>query len=77
MLDKSGTYLTQSSVFEIHADGQIPLEKIVIGKPAAPADADAGYMNATYLGTCVHEAAQRNWSESRFTWKRRNSDVSG
>ncbi|KAJ7469346.1 glycoside hydrolase family 18 protein [Mycena galericulata] len=69
MLEKSGTFLSQSSLFEIHNDGQIPLDKIVMGKPATSADADAGYMNATYLNTCVQQASQKNWNGGIMLWK--------
>lgn len=65
MLEKSGAGqgLYQTSVFEIHNDSQIPLDKIVIGKPTTLADAGGAYMNGTYLGTCIQGATQQNWSE--------------
>ncbi|KAJ7084235.1 glycoside hydrolase superfamily [Mycena epipterygia] len=68
LLIQSGSYLSQSSLFEISADAQVPLEKIVIGKPAAEADAGSGYMDADTLGTCVQQAAQQNWSAWLSSW---------
>ncbi|KAJ7182478.1 glycoside hydrolase superfamily [Mycena crocata] len=63
LLHKSGEGgLPETSVFEINTKGQVPLEKIAIGKPATEQDAASGFMNATYLGTCVDEAAQKNRS---------------
>ncbi|KAJ7113776.1 glycoside hydrolase superfamily [Mycena epipterygia] len=69
LLDESGSFLNQTAVFEIHDDGQVPLEKIVIGKPATPADADSGYMNATYLNSCIQEASQKNWTTGIMFWQ--------
>ncbi|KAJ7137621.1 glycoside hydrolase family 18 protein, partial [Mycena crocata] len=61
--------LPESSVFEINTKGQVPLEKIVIGKPATEPDAASGFMNATYLSTCAQEAAQQNWTGGLMFWK--------
>jgi chitinase len=63
MLEKSGSYLSESSVFELHDRSQVPLEKIVIGKPASKKDAATGYMDAKQLGTCLEQASAKNWSE--------------
>ncbi|KAJ6579977.1 hypothetical protein DFH09DRAFT_1309939 [Mycena vulgaris] len=43
-----------------HKDAQIPLEKIVIGKPAT---------DATYLSTYIKEASHTNWTTGIMFWK--------
>ncbi|KAJ7280981.1 chitinase [Mycena rebaudengoi] len=69
MLEKSGSYLSESSVFEIHDKSQVPLEKIVIGKPASKKDAATGYMDAKQLGTCLEQASAKNWHTGFMLWQ--------
>ncbi|KAJ7445496.1 glycoside hydrolase family 18 protein [Mycena galericulata] len=63
---------SQTSVFEIHEYAQIPLDKIVIGKPVTPNDAGGGYMNGTYLGTCIQQAKQNDWNAGIMLWQYSN-----
>ncbi|KAJ7262368.1 glycoside hydrolase superfamily [Mycena rebaudengoi] len=69
MLEKSGSYLSESSVFELHDRSQVPLEKIVIGKPASKKDAATGYMDAKQLGTCLEQASAKNWNTGFMLWQ--------
>jgi len=70
------TLLTKSinwphaSVFEIAANG-VPLDKLVIGKPAAASgDANNGYMDpATTLHDCVTQAKAQGWNAGLMTWQ--------
>ncbi|KAJ7168018.1 glycoside hydrolase superfamily [Mycena filopes] len=75
--ESGGTYIPQTSAFEINSAGQVPLEKIVIGKPATEADALSGHMNSTVLASCVEEATQNNWTTGIMFWKYSNSTTSG
>lgn len=47
-----------TSVFELAQNG-IPLEKIVVGKPGGPNDAEDGYMAPEALGACVADAVAK------------------
>ena len=49
-------------MFQIAASG-VPLNKIVIGKPATAADANNGYIAPATLATCVEQAKSQGWSE--------------
>lgn len=57
-----------ASVFEIAASG-VPLNKIVIGKPANTADASNGYMTPSQLAVCVAQAKQSGWSAGLSVWQ--------
>lgn len=62
LLTASGGAFPGSSVFEIAANG-IPLDKIVIGKPAAAGDADNGFIAPATLANCVEQAKNSGWSK--------------
>ena len=47
------------------ADAGVSLNKLVIGKPAAAADATNGFMDTSTLATCVAEAQTKGWSKCR------------
>jgi hypothetical protein len=47
-------------LFEIAASG-VPLDKLVIGKPASVADANNGFMPTDLLAQCVAEANVMGW----------------
>jgi len=66
----SGTF-HNTSVFEI-ADPKnagVDLNKIVIGKPAIPADATNGFLNLTTLSTCLSQAKAKSWKGGAFLWE--------
>lgn len=60
-MNTSGGAFPGSSVFEIAANG-VDLNKLVIGKPGAAADATNGFIDPATLGTCVDQAKAKGWS---------------
>lgn len=63
LLNKDSKY-PKSSVFEIHASG-VPLDKIVIGKPAVvtlDADPNEGVVDPKTLASCLSQAKGKGWS---------------
>ncbi|KZP00465.1 glycoside hydrolase family 18 protein [Calocera viscosa TUFC12733] len=69
LLDTSSTTWPYTAVFQINYDGEVPLDKLVIGKPAAPSDASNGYMETSLLATCVQQAMDQGWSGGVMTWE--------
>ncbi|KAJ7167995.1 glycoside hydrolase family 18 protein [Mycena filopes] len=67
--ESGGNYMPETALFEINTAGQIPLDKLVLGKPATETDASAGYMDPALLNSCVQEATQNNWSAGIMFWK--------
>lgn len=58
-----------TAVFQIAAQS-IPLNKLVIGKPALPAvDASNGWMDPLTLSSCLKEARQNGWNAGVMTWQ--------
>ena len=72
LLTTSGSPYPSSAVFQIAASG-VPLDKIVIGKPAASGDASNGYMSPATLATCVAQAKSEGWDAGVSTWEVRRS----
>ena len=68
LLNTSGGAFPGSSLFEIPKNG-IPLNKLVIGKPATAADASNGYMDAATLGSCVKQAKAKGWNGGVMVWQ--------
>ncbi|KAI1792571.1 chitinase [Ganoderma leucocontextum] len=68
LITKSGGTWPGSSLFEIPKHG-IPLNKLVIGKPATSADASNGYMSPAQLGTCVKQAHAKGWKGGVMVWQ--------
>ncbi|KAF7349083.1 Glycoside hydrolase [Mycena venus] len=68
LLTASSSTWPQSAVFQIAANG-VPLNKIVIGKPATAADATNGYMDPGTLSTCLAQAKAQGWSAGAMTWQ--------
>lgn len=50
-----------SALLQIAANG-VPLDKLVIGKPANTGDANNGYIDPATLATCVEQAKNQGWS---------------
>ena len=61
LLTSSGGAYPGTSVFEIPKHG-IPLNKIVIGKPATGSDGSNGIMSPAALGQCVKKAKAKGWN---------------
>ncbi|KAJ6492280.1 glycoside hydrolase family 18 protein [Mycena sanguinolenta] len=68
LLTASSATWPQSAVFQIAANG-VPLNKIVIGKPATASDATNGYMDPGTLSTCLAQAKAQGWSAGAMTWQ--------
>ena len=71
LLTKSGGAFPGSSLFEIPKHG-IPLNKLVIGKPATAADGTNGYMSPAALGQCVKKAKAKGWHGGVMVWQVRS-----
>jgi hypothetical protein len=50
-------------LFQIAASG-VPLEKLVIGKPATAGEASNGFMSTATLASCLATAKNQGWSKS-------------
>ncbi|EMD33176.1 glycoside hydrolase family 18 protein [Gelatoporia subvermispora B] len=68
LLTTSGGAFPNSSVFEIAAAG-VPLDKLVIGKPANAADADNGYVDPSTLAQCLEQAKSQGWDAGAMAWE--------
>ena len=68
LLTSSGGAFPGSSLFEIPKNG-IPLNKLVIGKPATAADASNGFMDPATLGSCVKQAKAKGWNGGVMVWQ--------
>ena len=68
LLTSSGGAFPGSSLFEIPKHG-IPLNKLVIGKPATAADGTNGYMSPATLGQCVKKAKAKGWNAGVMVWQ--------
>jgi hypothetical protein len=68
LLTASSSTWPQSAVFQIAANG-VPLNKIVIGKPATAGDATNGYMDPATLSTCLAQAKAQGWSTIFFFFR--------
>jgi len=62
LLTTSSNNAPQSALFQIAANG-VPLNKLVIGKPATSSDANSGVMSTSLLATCLEQAKQQSWGE--------------
>lgn len=69
LLTKSSAAFPKSSVFEISQSAGVPLEKLVIGKPAIASDADNGYIALDTLAKCIASAKDKGWSAGAMTWE--------
>ena len=68
LLTSSGGAFPGSSLFEIPKNG-IPLNKLVIGKPATTKDATNGFMDTTTLAGCLQQAKAKNWNTGAMVWQ--------
>ena len=56
------------SVMEIKTAG-IPVDKLVIGKPARQEDVNNGYMSSSTLASCLSTAKGEGWSAGVMVWQ--------
>ncbi|EIN05993.1 glycoside hydrolase [Punctularia strigosozonata HHB-11173 SS5] len=75
LLTRSSTQWANTSVFEIANTG-VPLNKLVIGKPAQVGDASNGYMDADTLAGCLSQAKAKNWTAGAMVWEYPNAATS-
>lgn len=69
LLHSSGNACPGSSIFEIHEKENVPLNKLVVGKPATQADASTGYMAPKDLGKCLGKARKEGWDAGMMFWQ--------
>ncbi|GAK64312.1 glycoside hydrolase family 18 protein [Moesziomyces antarcticus] len=65
----SGDNFPLTSVFEINKYAGVPLDKIVVGKPAVAGDADNGFMRPSVLGGCLNVGVQNGWKAGAMFWE--------
>uniref|UniRef100_V5ER59 Glycoside hydrolase n=1 Tax=Kalmanozyma brasiliensis (strain GHG001) TaxID=1365824 RepID=V5ER59_KALBG len=65
----SGDNFPLTSLFEINKYSGVPLDKLVIGKPAVAGDADNGFMKPSVLGGCLNIAVQNGWNAGAMFWE--------
>ncbi|KAG2050103.1 glycoside hydrolase [Suillus hirtellus] len=68
LLYSSSTLWPESALFQI-ADSGVPLDKLVIGKPATAAQATNGYIDPSLLASCVSSAYASGWDGGVMVWE--------
>ncbi|KAG1897875.1 glycoside hydrolase family 18 protein [Suillus fuscotomentosus] len=68
LLYNSSTTWPESALFQI-ADSGVPLDKLVIGKPATAAQATNGYIDPSLLASCVSSAYASGWNGGVMVWE--------
>ena len=75
LINASGGAFPGTALLEIPKSG-IPLDMLVIGKPATAADATNGFMDPATLGTCVKQAKAKGWNGGVMVWQVRLPSLS-
>ncbi|KIL69269.1 glycoside hydrolase family 18 protein [Amanita muscaria Koide BX008] len=73
LLTTSSSSWPNTTVFQIAAHG-VPLSKIVIGKPATPADASNGFMDPMTLASCLAQGKDKGWTGGAMVWQYPHAD---
>ncbi|KAG6336460.1 hypothetical protein ID866_2631 [Astraeus odoratus] len=68
LLQTSSSTWPNTALFEIAAAG-VPLNKLVIGKPATTSDASNGYVDPSMLSGCLRTAKDQGWSAGVMVWQ--------
>ncbi|KDR80725.1 hypothetical protein GALMADRAFT_135845 [Galerina marginata CBS 339.88] len=68
LLTTSSNTWPQTAVFQIASNG-VPLNKIVIGKPATSSDASNGFMSTSTLASCLEQAKNQGWTGGAMVWQ--------
>jgi len=68
LLTTSSNTWPQTAVFQIASNG-VPLNKIVIGKPATSSDASNGFMSTSTLASCLQQAKNQGWTGGAMVWQ--------
>lgn len=69
LLQTSQSDFPHTSIFEINKTSGVPLDKLVIGKPAAAADASTGFMDAGTLAGCLEQGKNAGWNGGAMFWE--------
>lgn len=65
----AGDAFPLTSVFEINKYSGVPLDKIVVGKPAIASDASNGFVKPSVLGACLNVGVQNGWNGGVMFWE--------
>ncbi|KAJ9479003.1 Chitinase [Pseudozyma hubeiensis] len=65
----AGNNFPLTSLFEINKYSGVPLDKLVVGKPAWESDADDGFMRPSVEGACLKIAVQNGWNGGAMFWE--------
>ncbi|KAJ4469520.1 glycoside hydrolase [Lentinula aciculospora] len=68
LLTNSSSTWPKSALFQIAASG-VPLDKLVIGKPATTSDASDGFMSTSTLASCLNTAKISGWNAGAMVWE--------
>ncbi|KAJ7446689.1 glycoside hydrolase [Mycena latifolia] len=68
LLAESSTQWPQTALFQIAANG-VPLQKLVLGKPATNTSASDGYIPPSTLAGCLATAKSGGWSAGVSVWE--------
>ncbi|KAJ7708679.1 glycoside hydrolase [Mycena rosella] len=74
VLAQSSTQWPQTALFQIAANG-VPLEKLVLGKPATNTSASDGFIPPTTLAGCLATAKSGGWSAGVSVWEYPDADA--
>ncbi|KAI0334540.1 chitinase [Cubamyces sp. BRFM 1775] len=76
LINTAGSPFLGSALLEIPSNG-FELNKLVIGKPGAPQNANNGdgFIDPTTLGTCIDQAAAKGWNAGIMAFEFPGADV--
>ncbi|KAG6334703.1 hypothetical protein ID866_4382 [Astraeus odoratus] len=75
LLQTSSSTWPNTALFQIAAAG-VPLNKLVIGKPATTGDATNGYISPSTLAGCLSTAKSGGWNAGVMVWQYPDAGVS-
>ena len=76
LINTAGSPFTGSALLQIPANG-FELNKLVIGKPGGPSDANKGdgFIDPATLGTCVDQAKAKGWNAGVMAFQFPDADA--
>ncbi|KAF5350237.1 hypothetical protein D9758_007838 [Tetrapyrgos nigripes] len=69
LLTTSSATWPNSALFQIASNSGVPLDKLVIGKPATSGDANNGFIDPSTLATCANQAKSQGWNGGVMVWE--------
>lgn len=69
LLTTSQANFPHTSIFEINQFAGVPLDKLVLGKPAAAADATTGFVDPNTLAGCLAQGKNAGWNGGAMLWQ--------